>query len=120
MARRISSPFRADQVYSLLRPERLLNARDDFAADRITAADLRAVEDEEIPGAIKVQEDVGLQAATDGSSGGPPGTWTSSDLGRGRGARPAGIPHSQRLMEHRRDAPTTAELHKPWHRPDRI
>ena len=32
----------------------------------ITAADLRAVEDQEIPGAIKMQEDVGLQSATDG------------------------------------------------------
>ncbi len=66
MAPRTSPPFRADHVGSLLRPPRLLQARDDFAAGRITAADLRAVEDEEIPGAIKMQEDVGLQSATDG------------------------------------------------------
>ncbi|HEY6313659.1 MAG TPA: 5-methyltetrahydropteroyltriglutamate--homocysteine S-methyltransferase, partial [Streptosporangiaceae bacterium] len=66
MARRTSPPFRADHVGSLLRPQRLLQARDDFAAGTITAADLRAVEDQEIPGAIKMQEDAGLQSATDG------------------------------------------------------
>ncbi len=66
MASRTSPPFRADHVGSLLRPPRLLQARDDFAAGRITAADLRAVEDEEIPGAIRMQEEVGLQSATDG------------------------------------------------------
>jgi 5-methyltetrahydropteroyltriglutamate--homocysteine methyltransferase len=66
MSRRTSPPFRADHVGSLLRPPRLLQARDDFAAGDITAADLRAVEDQEIPGAIKMQEDVGLQSATDG------------------------------------------------------
>src|SRR5579864_8976651 len=66
MARRTSPPFRADHVGSLLRLPSLLQARDDFAAGRITAADLRAVEDEEIPGAIRMQEEVGLQSATDG------------------------------------------------------
>src|ERR1700744_329326 len=66
MSRRTSPPFRADHVGSLLRPPRLLQARDDFAAGRITADDLRGVEDEEIPGAIAMQEEVGLQSATDG------------------------------------------------------
>jgi 5-methyltetrahydropteroyltriglutamate--homocysteine methyltransferase len=66
MSRRTSPPFRADHVGSLLRPPRLRQARDDFAAGRITAADLRAVEDQEIPGAIKMQEQAGLQSATDG------------------------------------------------------
>jgi 5-methyltetrahydropteroyltriglutamate--homocysteine methyltransferase len=66
MARRTSPPFRADHVGSLLRPQRLLQARDDLAAGRITAADLKAVEDEEIPAAIEMQEEVGLQSATDG------------------------------------------------------
>src|SRR6202007_1510502 len=59
-------PFRADHVGSLLRPQRLLQARNDFAAGRITAADLTAVEDEVIPSAIQMQEEVGLQSATDG------------------------------------------------------
>ena len=66
MSRRTSPPFRADHVGSLLRPRRLLDARDDFAAGRITATDLRAVEDQEIPGAVRMQEEVGLQSATDG------------------------------------------------------
>src|SRR6266851_6491960 len=66
MSPRTSPPFRADHVGSLLRPQRLLQARDDFAADRISAADLRAVEDQEIPRAIRMQEEVGLQSATDG------------------------------------------------------
>jgi 5-methyltetrahydropteroyltriglutamate--homocysteine methyltransferase len=66
MSRRTSPPFRADHVGSLLRPPRLHQARDDFAACRITAADLRAVEDEEITKAVRMQEEVGLQSATDG------------------------------------------------------
>jgi 5-methyltetrahydropteroyltriglutamate--homocysteine methyltransferase len=59
-------PFRADHVGSLLRPVRLLRARDDFAAGTITAAELATVEDEEIVKAIAMQEDVGLKSATDG------------------------------------------------------
>jgi len=66
VSRRTSPPFRADHVGSLLRPRRLLQAREDFAAGRIPAADLRAIEDQEIPGAIRMQEEVGLQSATDG------------------------------------------------------
>jgi len=66
MSRRTSPPFRADHVGSLLRPRLLLQARDDFAAGRITAADLRSVEDQEIPKAVRMQEEVGLQSATDG------------------------------------------------------
>src|SRR5581483_10123041 len=66
MSRRTSPPFRADHVGSLLRPRRLLLAREDFAAGLITAADLRAVEDAEIIEAIRMQEEVGLQSATDG------------------------------------------------------
>jgi 5-methyltetrahydropteroyltriglutamate--homocysteine methyltransferase len=66
MSRRTSPPFRADHVGSLLRPQRLLDARDDLAAGRITTAELRLVEDQEIPGAVRMQEEVGLQSATDG------------------------------------------------------
>src|SRR4249920_2850558 len=66
MAPRTSPPFRADHVGSLLRPRRLLQARTDFAAGRISAADLRSVEDLQIPGAIRMQEEIGLQSATDG------------------------------------------------------
>src|SRR4029079_6707106 len=66
MSRRTSPPFRADHVGSLLRPPRLHQAREDFAAGRIEAASLRAVEDEEITRAVRMQEQVGLQSATDG------------------------------------------------------
>ncbi|MGH9065254.1 MAG: 5-methyltetrahydropteroyltriglutamate--homocysteine S-methyltransferase [Acidimicrobiales bacterium] len=59
-------PFRADHVGSLLRPPALLQAREDAAAGRISHDDLEAVEDEAIRTVVKMQEDVGLQSATDG------------------------------------------------------
>jgi 5-methyltetrahydropteroyltriglutamate--homocysteine methyltransferase len=66
MAARNSPPFRADHVGSLLRPQELLQARQDRAAGRISAAELRAKEDEAIRAAVKMQESVGLQGVTDG------------------------------------------------------
>src|ERR1700757_5112571 len=66
MTLRATPPFRADHVGSLLRPPALLAARDDFAAGKIDAAALTAVEDEAIRDAVKLQEDAGLQSATDG------------------------------------------------------
>jgi 5-methyltetrahydropteroyltriglutamate--homocysteine methyltransferase len=66
MASRASPPFRADHVGSLLRPPALQRAREDHAAGRIDAAELRAIEDEAIRDAVKLQEDVGLRVATDG------------------------------------------------------
>ena len=59
-------PFRADHVGSLLRPAKLLDARADRAAGKITAEELRVVEDEAIRDAIRFQEEVGLQSITDG------------------------------------------------------
>ena len=66
MSPRTSPPFRADHVGSLLRPPELLAARADFAAGRIPAEQLRAVEDTAIAAVVKMQEAVGLQSATDG------------------------------------------------------
>ncbi len=66
MARRTSPPFRADHVGSLLRPRHVLQARDDHAAGKIDAAELRSIEDDAIREVVKLQEDVGLQSATDG------------------------------------------------------
>jgi 5-methyltetrahydropteroyltriglutamate--homocysteine methyltransferase len=63
---RTTPPFRADHVGSLLRPKRLLRAREQFAASEISAQDLRAIEDDAIRGIVKMQRDVGLQSATDG------------------------------------------------------
>ncbi len=66
MTARTKPPFRADHVGSLLRPPALLRAREDAAAGRITAEQLRAVEDEAIADAVRLQEEVGLQGVTDG------------------------------------------------------
>jgi 5-methyltetrahydropteroyltriglutamate--homocysteine methyltransferase len=66
MTMRARPPFRADHVGSLLRPARLLQARADHAAGRLPAEALRAVEDEAIRDAVRMQEELGLQAATDG------------------------------------------------------
>jgi 5-methyltetrahydropteroyltriglutamate--homocysteine methyltransferase len=66
MAARTTPPFRADHVGSLLRPPQLLKAREDFAAERISAEELRGVEDEAIRDVVRMQEEVGLRSATDG------------------------------------------------------
>jgi len=59
-------PFRADHVGSLLRPRELLQARDDFAAGRISADDLRGLEDAAIREVVRKQQEAGLRSATDG------------------------------------------------------
>ncbi len=59
-------PFRADHVGSLLRPPRLLAARERYFAGEMPAEELREVENEAIADAIKKQEAVGLQSVTDG------------------------------------------------------
>ena len=64
--RRTTPPFRADHVGSLLRPQKLLRARDQFAAGQISAEQLRAIEDDAIRDVVQMQRDVGLQSATDG------------------------------------------------------
>jgi 5-methyltetrahydropteroyltriglutamate--homocysteine methyltransferase len=66
MSMRTTPPFRADHVGSLLRPPELLEAREDFAQNRISADELRSVEDDAIREIVRIQEEVGLQAATDG------------------------------------------------------
>jgi methionine synthase II (cobalamin-independent) len=66
MNARTTPPFRADHVGSLLRPPGLLAAREDFAAGRIPAGQLRAAEDAAIADVVRMQENVGLQSATDG------------------------------------------------------
>src|ERR1700722_8756084 len=64
--RRTKPPFRADPVGSLLRPRRLIQAREDHTAGKISAEDLRGIEDEEIRKVVTMQRDVGLQSVTDG------------------------------------------------------
>ncbi len=66
MSARTVPPFRADHVGSLLRPAALVAARAEHAAGRLSAGELRAVEDRAIADVVKMQERVGLQSVTDG------------------------------------------------------
>jgi 5-methyltetrahydropteroyltriglutamate--homocysteine methyltransferase len=59
-------PFRADHVGSLLRPPELLRARAEHQTGRLSAEELRRVEDRAIAGAARMQQEVGLQGVTDG------------------------------------------------------
>jgi 5-methyltetrahydropteroyltriglutamate--homocysteine methyltransferase len=61
-----TAPYRADEVGSLLRTAPLKAARAKREAGQISAAELAAVEDEEIRKIVRKQEEVGLQLATDG------------------------------------------------------
>jgi len=67
-----TAPYRADHVGSLLRPDRVHQARIRYHADRLgpdgfaTCDELKAIEDEAIREAVKMQESVGLKAVTDG------------------------------------------------------
>ncbi len=63
---RATPPFRADHVGSLLRSAKLAEARAKREKNEITAQQLEAVEDEEIRHLIRKQEEIGLQAITDG------------------------------------------------------
>jgi 5-methyltetrahydropteroyltriglutamate--homocysteine methyltransferase len=66
MSLRTTPPFRADHVGSLLRPPFLLEAREQFAQGRISAAEKRAAEDRAILDVVRLQEDAGLESVTDG------------------------------------------------------
>ena len=59
-------PFRADQVGSLLRPKELAQAKEKFRKDEISSDELKALEDKCIREAVQKQEEIGLQAITDG------------------------------------------------------
>ena len=63
---RSKPPFRADMVGSLLRTLPLKQARLEREAELISADELRAVEDREIRKIIRMQEEIGLNAVTDG------------------------------------------------------
>lgn len=63
---RTTPPFRADQVGSLLRPQALKEARHLLETGAITLPQLKAVEDQEIIKLVAKQQEIGLQAVTDG------------------------------------------------------
>ena len=58
--------FRADHVGSLLRPKKLLEARASWKGGKLTFEALQNIEDEAIREVVKLQENVGLKAITDG------------------------------------------------------
>ena len=66
MTRRQTPPFRADHVGSLLRTKSLKEARARRERNEIDADELKAIENREIAATISRQEDIGLQAVTDG------------------------------------------------------
>ena len=63
---KLNPPFRADHVGSLLRPEQVLQAREQAANGEITPEDQRKVEDDAIAGMIPKLEETGIQSITDG------------------------------------------------------
>ena len=63
---RSTPPFRADHVGSLLRPPELLLARERHTRGELSAAGLRDAEDRSIRDAVRLQEDLGFRAVTDG------------------------------------------------------
>jgi 5-methyltetrahydropteroyltriglutamate--homocysteine methyltransferase len=63
---RTQPPFRADMVGSLLRPAAIKDARARHATNELGDAGLREIEDREIEIIVRRQEEIGLQAVTDG------------------------------------------------------
>ena len=66
MSPRAKPPFRADHVGSVLCTAPLKQARAKRGNGEVSAEDLKEAEDREIAAIIKKQEDIGLQAVTDG------------------------------------------------------
>ncbi|HEY2525247.1 MAG TPA: cobalamin-independent methionine synthase II family protein [Candidatus Binataceae bacterium] len=58
--------YRAEVIGSMLRPAWLKQARIDFAADRISTAQFKRIEDRAVNEAIALQERCGLDVASDG------------------------------------------------------
>lgn len=65
-AAKTKPPFRAEHVGSLLRPARLIDSYRGFRKGTLDADGLRAVQEDCIREVVKMQEDIGLQAVTDG------------------------------------------------------
>ncbi len=63
---RTRAPFRADEVGSLLRPQRIKEARARLEKGEIKADELRRIEDIEIEKVVHKQQQIGLKLATDG------------------------------------------------------
>ena len=66
MAKKLSPPFKADVVGSLLRPAAIHEARRGREQGRVTAEELWAVEARAVEDAVALQRDAGLKVCTDG------------------------------------------------------
>jgi methionine synthase II (cobalamin-independent) len=56
-----SPPFRAEHLGSLLRTEKLLEARHAWEAGKGTEADLKPIEDQDVKDIVKIQQDLGFR-----------------------------------------------------------
>lgn len=65
-AKRKTPPYRADEVGSLLRTQRIKEARSKWIAGSLTDGELQTIENEEITRIVAKQKEVGLSAVTDG------------------------------------------------------
>ena len=64
--RRSKPAYRADQVGSFLRPQKLLEARERHRLGDVSLVDLRALEDRIIIDLLRMQEEIGLSIFSDG------------------------------------------------------
>src|SRR5262245_32764324 len=58
--------FRADVIGSMLRPDYLLQAREQHRAGQITDADFKLIEDRAVDQCVAIQERAGVDVITDG------------------------------------------------------
>jgi 5-methyltetrahydropteroyltriglutamate--homocysteine methyltransferase len=66
LSERTTPPFRADHVGSLIRPDKLIQAREASKKGEINDAALRGIQQDAIREVVKMQEDLGLKVVTDG------------------------------------------------------
>ena len=92
-------PFRADQVGSLLRPPELRAARAALRQGALPATELAAIEDAAIRDVVRRQEEIGLQAVTDGEF--RRGSWSRDFISGIGGVRQ--VPGEIKVRFHRED-----------------
>jgi 5-methyltetrahydropteroyltriglutamate--homocysteine methyltransferase len=63
---RTKPPYRADHVGSLIRPDALIKAREQAEQKTIPEAELKRIQQAAIRDVVRMQEELGLQLATDG------------------------------------------------------
>ena len=78
MSTRLTPPFRADHVGSLVRPQALIDARTARENGEIPADELLRIQQAAIREVVKRQEDIGLKSVTDGEFN--RGTWQTDFL----------------------------------------